>query len=80
MIYAEGSLDSDTGIYRCRIEQDDDYWHRMYAGMALQGFLASDLKGECDKEWIIRHSISHADAMLKAYKDRDGNSGPMDQR
>ena len=58
--YYEYELDFDT-VY--------DYWTRLehqYAGMAMQGFLASGLENTYEK--IAEYSIEQAHALVEKYK------------
>ncbi len=55
-------------------EGKDAYWHRMWAGFSLAGNEANLTANGWDCEKLVRTSIKRADAMQKAYKERENEN------
>ena len=62
----------EKAIKKNSVVMDDAYWHRRWAGDAMNGLRAKD--DQAHSIDIVDCAIRDADAMQKAYKERDENN------
>lgn len=50
------------------LSETEEYWHRIYAGLAMQGMIV--LPPKYDQTLVAKMALLMADAMTLAYKER----------